>query len=176
MAAEVDFGFGCKPAEAEFRAVGQPPGKRRLGKVHLGCNVLHPPFLGGFRKDADSSGVARVTALGEGVDLSDANTHGALLDGRGRWGRCAAARRVRSVNRCDGSRLSVKAIASMPLLRAAFARSQWRNRNSLELISTQPRSSMPWRMSFAGGEVLGGGGQLGRSRLAARARPCRARG
>ena len=85
VTAEIDFARGSEPSQAEFRAARQPYGERRLGEVHLGRDVLHPSLVGGLGKHADGRGIAGERAVGECVDLADANAH-ELLPSRERIG------------------------------------------------------------------------------------------
>ena len=78
MSAEVDFASRSEPSQAEFRAVSEAPGERCLREVHLGRHVLHPLLVGRLGEHADRRGVAGERALGECVDLGDANAHESL--------------------------------------------------------------------------------------------------
>ena len=71
-------------------------------------------------------------------------------------GNVAARPHSRRSTRCTGSRGTTIYVRSAHLTagQSVLAGAQCRNRNSLELISTQPRSSIAWRLSLAAAKCL----------------------
>src|SRR6267142_5655029 len=73
MTAEIDLDGGREPAEIVAVALGHQ--ERRLGEIHLACDVQHPGGVGWFWEDADRGGVPSERFVGERVDLRDAQGH-----------------------------------------------------------------------------------------------------
>ncbi len=77
VAAEIDFDGRREPAQ--IISIPAKNEKRGFGKVHLARDVLHPRGFSGVGENADGSGIAGEGAVGERVDLRDAQWHNARI-------------------------------------------------------------------------------------------------
>src|SRR5882672_4058700 len=93
MTAEIDLDGGREPAEIVAVALGHQ--ERRLGEIHLACDVQHPGGVGWFWEDADRGGVPSERFVGERVDLRDPEAHASKSIAIGLNGRAVATRASR---------------------------------------------------------------------------------